>query len=208
MKDLQTVKALLTASFAAQTEAVRVWHAQGHPPAGAGGADSLPAAILEQHAWNFQLWHVEDRARRRDVEDAVIAACKREIDGLNQMRNNGMEDVDRLLFSLLAPLLPPDAEERINTETPGMAVDRLSVLALKVYHMEEQTLRRDAAPDHLAACGEKLALLRRQRASLERAVLELLDDYAAGGKRPVIYSQCKMYNDPNLNPEMYGHAQQ
>jgi hypothetical protein len=201
MQDMEELKALLEEAFAAQTAATEEWHARPEPVCGADR--DLRAAILAQHASNFRLWHVEDRARRRDVPDAAIAACKREIDGLNQMRNDGIEEVDRRLAVLLEPLLPGEAAGRMNTETAGMAVDRLSILALKIYHMEEQTRRRDAGPEHVAACRDKLAVLRRQRLELIRAVLELLDDYASGNKRPAAYSQFKMYNDPDLNPELY-----
>jgi hypothetical protein len=206
MKTIEAIKAVLEDSFAAQAAAVEEWHTpQG--PAG-GGEGDLCAAILAQHASNFRLWHVEDRARRRDVPDAVIAACKREIDALNQSRNDGIEAVDRHLAALLEPLLPQGAVRRMNTETVGMAIDRLSILALKIYHMEEQTRRRDAGREHAETCRDKLAVLQRQRLDLARSVLELLDDYAAGIKRPVPYGQFKMYNDPNLNPELYSHAEQ
>jgi hypothetical protein len=205
MKDVGELKAAMEEAFAAQTAAAEDWHVRTPEPDREGG---LRAAILAQHASNFRLWHVEDRARRRDVPDAAIAACKREIDGLNQLRNDGIEEVDRRLAALLEPLLPRKAARRVNTETAGMAVDRLSILALKIYHMEEQTRRPDAGPEHVEACRNKLAVLRRQRLDLIRAVLELLDDYAAGRKRPAAYSQFKMYNDPNLNPELYSHDEE
>ncbi|MDR2076266.1 MAG: DUF4254 domain-containing protein [Desulfovibrio sp.] len=208
MKDIKRLYAALEEAFAAQTAAVEEWHVPRAPlPVQAGGED-LRALILAQHASNFRLWHVEDRARRRDVPDAAIAACKREIDALNQTRNDGIEKVDRRLAILLEPFLPREAARRLNTETAGMAIDRLSILALKIYHMEEQTLRRDAGGEHRKACRDKLAVLRSQRLDLARSVLELLDDYAAGRKRPAAYQQFKMYNDPNLNPELYSHVGQ
>ena len=207
MEGIKALTAALEEGFSAQTAATEEWHALRAPEPVRGGEGDLRAAILAQHASNFKLWHVEDRARRRDVSDAVIAACKREIDALNQLRNDGMEEVDRILARLLGPLLPGDAARRVNTETVGMAIDRLSILALKMYHMEEQTRRRDVGPEHLEACRDKLAVLRRQRLDLARAVLELVEEYAAGSKRPVAYNQFKMYNDPNLNPELYDHAE-
>ena len=208
MKDIKELQTAVKEGFAAQTAATEEWHSLRAPEPLSDGEEDLRALILAQHASNFRLWHVEDRARRRDVPDAVIAACKREIDGLNQMRNDGMEKVDRRLVFLLEPLLPEKTAQRLNTETAGMAIDRLSILALKIYHMEEQTHRRDVGQGHLEACGDKLAVLQRQRLDLAQAVLELLEDYAAGRKRPAAYHQLKMYNDPNLNPELYRHAGQ
>lgn len=168
--------------------------------------ENLPGLALQQHYYNFLLWHVEDEARRRDVDDSVIAECKRKIDALNQKRNDHIEALDRCIVHVLEPHLPKNATNRQNTETAGMAVDRLSILALKVYHMEEQTKRKDVKKEHLRSCSQKLAILRKQRGDLSRAVLELISDYAAGSKIPVLYSQFKMYNDPSLNPQLYSHS--
>lgn len=189
---------------------VGLWHEQ-EPPALEGllpqeGDDPvarLECFALAQHLANHLLWHVEDSARRVDVGDAVIADCKRRIDRLNQSRNDLIERVDAALIVLLAPLLPKDAPERYNTETIGSALDRLSILALKIHHMAEQTRRSDVGPDHVESCERKLATLRRQRDDLLVSALELLDDYALGRKRPKVYFQFKMYNDPSLNPELY-----
>ena len=168
------------------------------------GLEALEELILRQHWYNFSLWHVEDRARRRDVTPAVIADCKYAIDGLNQRRNDLMEKVDACLIRALEPILPACAEDRHNTESPGAAVDRMSILALKIFHMCEQTERDDVDAGHVDACQGKLAVLEEQRADLERSILELVGDYAAGRKRPKVYFQFKMYNDPKLNPELYG----
>lgn len=206
-EDIATVTAALEDCFSAQMSATARWHeADPEEPACLDEAslDALQCLVLSQHRWNFLLWHVEDTARRRDVPDSVIADCKRRVDGLNQKRNDGMEKVDQCLYRLLAPLLPAQAVPRQNTETVGMAVDRLSILALKIYHMDEQTRRSDVGPEHLRSCAEKLAVLTRQREDLRRAVLELIADYAMGNKVIALYSQFKMYNDPNLNPELYG----
>jgi len=91
----------------------------------------------------------------------------------------------------------------MNTESLGMAVDRLSILSLKIFHMKEQTERDDVDAAHIASCEEKLCVLEEQRSDLEVAVLDLIDDYAKGVKRPKVFYQCKMYNDPSLNPELY-----
>ena len=205
---------LLSDCFALQDEATERWPSEEpaapEPPALAGpevspGAlsNSLRALVLDQHLRNFRLWHVEDTARRRDVDDAVIADCKRRIDVLNQERNDRMERVDACLVALLRPFLPEACPEAYNTESPGMAIDRLSILSLKIWHMAEQTRREDASPDHIAACREKLAVLHRQRQDLAAAVQGLMAEYLAGTKRPGVYFQFKMYNDPNLNPQLY-----
>lgn len=193
--------------FEEQTGTTSLWH-ESEPSApdvmAAYTLEALPGLVLREHYHNFLLWHVEDEARRKDVDDSVIADCKRRIDKLNQQRNDWIEEVDRCLCDLLRPLTPSDASSRQNTETAGMAIDRLSILALKIYHMEEQTLREDVDARHIQACEDKLAVLRQQRAGLARALLELVSDYAAGRKIPVLYSQFKMYNDPSLNPQLYG----
>ena len=192
--------------FSTQTTATEQWHvrtpnesicsSQNFP-------ENLPELVLAQHLCNFLLWHVEDTARRKDVPDSVIVECKRRVDKLNQMRNDAMEEVDRRLCLLLAPLMPPSPSPRRNTETVGMAVDRLSILALKIYHMEEQTRRGDAEEEHIQNCSEKLRVLQEQRQTLVLAVLDLIRDYLRGYKSPALYAQMKMYNDPSLNPELY-----
>lgn len=204
---ITAVQAALDACFAEQTRSTARWHEQ-EPTLdaclGRSGPEGLEELALRQHHFNFQLWHVEDEARRRDVDDSVIAGCKRRIDGLNQQRNDFIERLDGSLVNILEPALPKNAVMRQNTETVGMAVDRMSILALKIYHMAEQTMRADVDQAHIADCAVKLAVLQRQREDLRRAVLELVTDYAEGRKAPVLYSQFKMYNDPKLNPRLYG----
>ncbi len=220
MQTPHAVAALLTECFDAQHRATAAWHVAeppAHEPApetpesmDAGGtaADAalLHRLVLAQHLMNFRLWHVEDTARRIDVGPDVIARCKRTIDGLNQRRNDYMEKVDACVVALLRPLLPapaPGQRPRHNTESLGMAVDRLSILSLKVFHMEEQAERTDAAPEHRQRCADKLAVLREQRADLAQAVLDLAGEFLEGRKQPKAYYQFKMYNDPSLNPELY-----
>lgn len=167
------------------------------------GLEGLRELAARQHWANFQLWHVEDRARRKDVDATVIADCKYAIDKLNQLRNDLIERVDNCLVQMIMPILPEGGEERYNTETLGMALDRLSILALKHFHMEEQTQRKDVDSDHVDSCTGKCAVIRLQHKDLSRSMMELVDDYANGLKRPKVYFQFKMYNDPNLNPELY-----
>ena len=204
---IEKVKELLELCFGEQIASTARWHetepTRPEHPSGYG-LENLSALVLEEHFYNFSLWHVEDDARRVDVSDSIIADCKRRIDRLNQQRNDCIEVIDRCLCAVLEPLLPAVAAQRQNTETAGMALDRLSILALKIYHMQEQTERVDVDARHLRNCSEKLSILRHQREGLARALLELISDYVAGCKVPVLYSQFKMYNDPALNPKLYG----
>jgi hypothetical protein len=204
------ITSLLRRSFEVQAEAVADWH-RGEPQFGAQDADPATAeafldSVQRQHWCNFRLWHVEDRARRKDAGPELIADCKYAIDKLNQERNDMIERLDLFLVRALEPILPSppqNARSRFNTETIGVALDRGSILALKMYHMNEQAERKGVADDFVAECRRKLAVLTEQRADLERSVLDLVEDYAVGLKRPKVYYQFKMYNDPRLNPELY-----
>lgn len=188
----------------AQLEMVTSWH--DNVPEGIDGK-GLRDLVLQQHLRNFKLWHVEDQARRRDVDGEIIARCKYEIDALNQQRNDLIEQVDACLIRRIGTFLPGDAVAAYNTETIGSALDRLSILSLKIFHMQEQTEREDADAAHKAACADKLAILWEQHRDLSQSVLALIDEYATGTKRPKVYFQFKMYNDPNLNPELYTHEE-
>jgi hypothetical protein len=156
--------------------------------------------IETNHRCNNLLWDEEDLARRRDVADGAIAANKRAIDRYNQARNDAVERIDEALLAAL-PAAPEGA--RLHSETAGAMIDRLSILALKIFHMRRQTERPDATPEHVAACRAKLARLAEQRDDLERCLRELLADCAAGRARFKVYRQFKMYNDPALNPHLY-----
>jgi uncharacterized protein DUF4254 len=164
--------------------------------------------VCEQHKYNFLLWHEEDVARSPDVGDARIASVKRAIDGYNQKRNDGIEKIDDyLLAELLRRGIVAASGVPLNTETPGSAIDRLSILALRLYHMEEQAQRGDATPEHVARCRQRLMLLNGQHQDLAAALAELLADIGAGRKQLKLYRQLKMYNDPTLNPYLYRRSQ-
>ncbi len=180
-------------------EAVDRWH---------GGEIDNPykeflRAVCEEHACNFRLWHQEDLARSRDADAEQIAAIKRAIDKLNQQRNDWIEKLDELLLEQLAAagVFPP-AEAPLNTETPGSAIDRLSILSLRIHHLREiveadppESPRRRQAETRATVC---LA----QREDLAGALGELLADLQAGRKRLRVYRQLKMYNDPRFNPHL------
>ena len=200
---------LLDACFDAQNEATALWHSQEPEaadvaPDASASPETLLALVRAQHLRNFRLWHIEDTARRRDVTPDVIADCKYRIDRLNQERNDRIERVDACLVALLSPLLPASPAPHINTESLGMAIDRLSILSLKIWHMDEQDRRTDVTPEHIASCEKKLAVLKEQRADLSLAVKHLVTEFVEGTKTPKLYFQFKMYNDPTLNPELYG----
>jgi hypothetical protein len=166
-------------------------------------AAGLWQAIEDNHRCNCLLWDEEDLARRRNVADSEIAANKRAIDGHNQKRNDAIERIDELLLSALAQVKRrPDA--RLNSETAGGMIDRLSILSLKIHHMRLQTKRTDVERAHIEACEAKLARLEEQRADLAACLDRLLDEAARGESYFKVYRQFKMYNDPKLNPAIYG----
>ena len=147
-------------------------------------------------------WHFEDIIRDPHVDPVEALSLKRRIDRSNQDRTDLVEQIDsyfRLKYSDVQIL--PDA--RLNTESPAWAVDRLSILALKIYHMREQAERTDATAEHREKCGAKLQVLLEQQRDLSLAIDQLLDDIQAGRKYMKVYRQMKMYNDPSTNPVLY-----
>jgi hypothetical protein len=182
------------------------WHTD--PPT----YDALDSVInpiaLELAYRNYLLWHEEDKARRIDVDDSAIATVKRAIDKLNQQRNDLIEKLDEHILTELSQVIPEPATDRINSETPGSIVDRISIMSLKVYHMAEDSCRTDIDDAHRERSLHRLAVLKLQRYDLYTALGQLLDDYQAGIKRMKLYKQFKMYNDPSLNPEMYRSRRQ
>jgi hypothetical protein len=199
--------------FDVQTELTAAWHAREvnmeaeyESIMASEQGWKLTDIIAAQHFMNYSLWHTEDTARRLDVPAEVIADCKHKIDVFNQKRNNLMERIDVAITDAIATLLPPKSEEKYNTETLGMAIDRMSIMALKIFHMREQTQRTDAGSEHVGRCAEKLAQLSEQRTRLRQSILDLIDDILAGRKSISPYFQHKMYNDKSLNPELYGRS--
>ena len=163
-------------------------------------ADGLMALAMAQHRANFELWHEEDKARAPGVSDAEIARVKRAIDVLNQRRNDLVEKMDVWLIDRLEQ----NSGAPLHSETPGLMVDRLSILALKMYHTHEEAYRVSATEAHRRRNRERLALLEEQRNDLAGCLDALWAEVLGGTRRFKLYRQMKMYNDPELNPAIYG----
>lgn len=165
--------------------------------------DSIEGVLYAKNRIDAVQWHLEDIIRDPEIDPVAALALKRRIDRSNQERTDMVEELDTYFRNLYAGVeLAPDAT--INTESPAWAFDRLSILALKIYHMEAEVNRPDATAEHRARCAAKLAVLTEQRADLISAIDALLDDIAAGRKYMKVYRQMKMYNDADTNPVLYG----
>lgn len=183
-----------------QHDMVARWHEHevDNPYAG------FEAIVCRQHGFNFLLWHEEDIARSPDVGDARIAAVKRAIDGYNQQRNDWIEKIDDWITDQLTEQAIETAHDApLNTETPGSAVDRLSIMSLRLYHLREQLDRKDITTDHRESVQRKIAICLMQHDDLSNSLQQLINAIAAGEKRHRTYRQFKMYNDPTLNPYLY-----
>ena len=180
------------------------WHTQ---PVANNYAGFL-GLICQQHLHNFELWHQEDIARSREVSDHEIAEVKRRIDKFNQQRNDAIEKIDDAISEMLAQArVVPKPGARQNTETPGSAIDRLSIMSLRLYHYEEQVERSDVDSSHLARVNMRIQMCREQQRDLSQGLRELIEDIFAGEKRHKTYRQMKMYNDATLNPFLYKQKQ-
>ena len=165
--------------------------------------DNFFRLVEENHAFNYQLWHAEDRARRDDLGHELVYHAKREIDHCNQQRNNRMEAMDEWLFTQLEPASHTIC--LVHSETPGMMVDRLSIMSLKAYHMALQTERVDVDEVHRQACLSKCRIIDEQQKQLLQCLTQLLNEVQNKTRTFRVYHQFKMYNDPALNPELYRH---
>ena len=173
------------------------------PPRQPYAPDSIEGVLYAKNRIDAVQWHLEDIIRDPEIDPVAALALKRRIDRSNQERTDMVEELDTYFRTLYADVnVAPDAT--INTESPAWAFDRLSILALKIYHMEAEVNRPDATPEHRARCAAKLAVLTEQRADLISAIDALLDDIAAGRKYMKVYRQMKMYNDADTNPVLYG----
>jgi hypothetical protein len=187
-------------------QCIRFWHVNPTEATAVGEADWL-AAVTRQHRANFDLWHIEDEARAPGATDAVLARVKRRIDETNQLRNDLTEELDRRLINWLEPRGLPKPLAPLNSESPGLIIDRLSILALKIYHTREEANREDAPPGHAERNRDRLAILEQQRADLAGCLDALWRETLAGTRRFKLFRQLKMYNDPSLNPAIYGKSQ-
>lgn len=166
--------------------------------------EGLRGRVCDLHRYNFLLWHEEDIARSPNVTDGRIAQVKRAIDRYNQLRNDSIEKVDDWLVAdlaakgITAPVGAPAA-----TETPGAALDRLSILELRRYHMREQMERADATQEHREKAAGRMMILDQQRQHLIEATDRLLAEIYAGERPLRVFRQMKMYNDPTMNPYLY-----
>jgi hypothetical protein len=190
-------------------EATIRWHRDAPSPKEAEALTALPRTgaqlaelALAQHRANFDLWHEEDLARAPDATDADLARIKRAIDVLNQRRNDLMEGMDAALLEA-AGTQNPDAP--LHSESPGLILDRLSILALKLYHTAEESRRASALNAHRLRNLDRLQLLEEQRSDLAGGLDALWTEVLAGRRRFKLFRQLKMYNDPELNPAVYSH---
>ncbi|MDA7865007.1 DUF4254 domain-containing protein [bacterium] len=197
-----TLRSFPSASDLTQLQIVTVvrWHQQPID----NHYDGINKLICEQHECNYRLWHKEDIARSPKATAKEIANVKREIDKLNQTRNDMIEKIDDSIAGLLTETgVQRDKDAKINTETVGSAIDRLSIMALRLYHYREQLQRHNADPKHLDEVSHRVALCEQQHGDLTLSLQQLLDDLFFGRKQHRTYRQLKMYNDPTLNPAIY-----
>jgi hypothetical protein len=176
------------------------------PLANPFAAGSLNALLYEKNWVDTVQWHLEDIIRNPQIDPVEALAIKRRIDRSNQVRTDMVEYIDSYFLDKYKDIKPV-ADARINTETPAWAIDRLSILALKIYHMAAETERTDIDPAHRDACKVKLDVLIAQRVDLSGSIDQLIEDIEHGRKLMKVYKQMKMYNDPALNPVLYGQKQ-
>lgn len=186
-------------------QAIRDYHLKDHvdtPIVNPYDRDSIDYDLYLKCWIDTVQWHLEDIIRDPHIAPTDALALKRRIDRSNQDRTDLVEEIDSYFHKLYQEVKPlPDA--RLNTESPAWAVDRLSILALKIWHMQEQVDRQDATPEHIQKCQAKLDVLKEQQVDLSTAIDQLLEDIAAGRKYMKVYRQMKMYNDPATNPILY-----
>ncbi len=168
--------------------------------------DPWLALVSRQHLSNFELWHTEDEARTPGATDSDLARVKRRIDSTNQRRNDLSEQIDQLLLEKLAAIGMPNEASPLHSESPGLMIDRLSILALKLYHTREEMERPNAPEGHFERNQERLAILGVQRDDLAACLVRLWEESLAGTRRFRLYRQFKMYNDPSLNPAVYRNS--
>ena len=198
MSDLKVDPSAIAAH---QSELTKRWHEE---ECKVTSTDAFLSLVEENHKHNFTLWHHEDDARREDMGFEFIYKAKRAIDYNNQQRNDFIEKMDKLIFAQVGDNFSDNTQ--MSTETPGMAIDRLSILALKQFHMKEEVDRTDASTEHKEKCAFKLNVIEKQILDLKTGVQSLLEGCTTGARGFRVYFQFKMYNDPELNPALYNKA--
>ncbi len=183
-----------------QKKCVRDWHIEETTDS----SDDLFGLVKKQHLQNFRLWHKEDLARVPDADDSVIAGVKRDIDKLNQRRNDLIEKIDEFILNwLVTKNIRMNENADLNSETPGSMLDRCSIMALRIYHMQEEADRSNATEEHRNKATLKVETLIVQRADLFKCLFDLIRNIKEGTRQFKIYRQFKMYNDPTMNPQLY-----
>lgn len=165
--------------------------------------ESIESKLFEKNWIDAVQWHLEDVIRDPAIDPEKALELKRRIDKSNQERTDLVEKIDSYFRNEFKEIIPCEGAT-INTESPAWAIDRLSILALKIYHMQQEVNRRDASPEHIDNCRNKLRILLEQRDDLTVAISQLLEDIETGRKYMKVYRQMKMYNDPSTNPVLYG----
>lgn len=166
--------------------------------------DQLIEHLLFRKCWiDTVQWHYEDIIRDPNIDPAAALKLKRQIDASNQDRTDMVEYIDSYFLDKYQDVEPKE-DATINSESPAWAIDRLSILALKIYHMNEEANRKDATQEHMMKCQAKLDVLLEQRVDLSTAINQLLEDIENGRKYMKVYKQMKMYNDEELNPVLRG----
>jgi len=178
------------------------WHAGSDALDESADGDWL-SLVARQHRANFELWHIEDEARTPGATDAELAGVKRRVDATNQRRNDLAEELDRALLAWLEPQGLPNPQAPLHSESPGLMIDRLSILSLKIYHSREEAERTDASEGHVERNRQRLAILEEQRGDLRDCLDALWCATLNSVQRFKLYRQLKMYNDPTLNPSVY-----
>lgn len=168
--------------------------------------DTIELSLFSKNWIDAVQWHLEDIIRDPQINPDEALKIKRRIDASNQDRTDLVEMIDSYFLEKYKNVIPND-NATINTESPAWAIDRLSILALKIYHMQQEVIRTDAAPEHIAKCQAKLNVLLEQKHDLSMAIDQLIEDIEGGRKYMKVYRQMKMYNDPSLNPVLYAQKE-
>lgn len=173
-----------------------------HRPENPYTSGSIEFLLYAKNWIDTAQWHMEDEVREPSIAPQAALDWKRRIDASNQERTDLVEYIDSYFLEKFSGITPKNTA-KVNTESPAWAIDRLSILALKIYHMAEEANRPSASAEHRATCQKKLNVLLEQKSDLSQSIDELVADIEAGDKYMKVYKQMKMYNDPSLNPVLY-----